>query len=82
MMLDVTADGLSLRYGDFEALSDISFHLKGGKIYGLLGRNGAGKTSLLSLLASFCEHTAGSIRASCARSRSCSWKATPTNPKR
>jgi len=62
MMLDVTADGLSLRYGDFEALSDISFHLKGGKIYGLLGRNGAGKTSLLSLLASFCEHTAGSIR--------------------
>src|SRR5699024_3635594 len=31
------------------------------KIYGLLGRNGAGKTSLLSLIGSFCEPTSGQI---------------------
>lgn len=44
------------------ALKDVSFKLSGEKIYGLLGRNGAGKTSLLSILASFREQTTGSIK--------------------
>ena len=42
-------------------LTDISLELKAGKIYGLLGRNGAGKTSLLSLIASYRKATNGSI---------------------
>jgi len=52
---------LSLKYNDFEALKNISFELENGKTYGLLGRNGAGKTSLLSLIASFREPTEGKI---------------------
>ena len=40
---------------------NVSFTLTDGKIYGLLGRNGAGKTSLLSILASFREQTDGII---------------------
>lgn len=52
---------LNLNYGEFSALKDITFDLTDGKIYGLLGRNGAGKTSLLSILASFREATSGSI---------------------
>lgn len=42
-------------------LTDINLELEAGKIYGLLGRNGAGKTSLLSLIASYRKATNGSI---------------------
>ncbi|OZU87436.1 ABC transporter [Virgibacillus indicus] len=62
MKFDVEVNNLSLKYNDYEALKDLSFMLEGGKVYGLLGRNGAGKTSLLSLLASFRESTKGSIK--------------------
>lgn len=62
MTLEVEVNDVSLKYRRVEALKHVSFKLEGGKIYGLLGRNGAGKTSLLSLLASFREPTEGSIR--------------------
>ncbi|MCM3611820.1 ABC transporter ATP-binding protein [Planococcus sp. MERTA32b] len=52
---------ITLRFKKFEALKDISFSLDTGKIHGLIGRNGAGKTSLLSLLAAFRETTDGQI---------------------
>ncbi|GAA0468195.1 ABC transporter ATP-binding protein [Alkalibacillus silvisoli] len=52
---------VNLKYGDFKALDDISFKLKQGKTYGLLGRNGAGKTSLLSLIAAYQKQSEGSI---------------------
>lgn len=42
-------------------LTDINLELEAGKIYGLLGRNGAGKTSLLSLIASYRKVTDGII---------------------
>lgn len=42
-------------------LTDINLELEPGKIYGLLGRNGAGKTSLLSLIASYRKVTNGSV---------------------
>ncbi|MGY4690784.1 ATP-binding cassette domain-containing protein [Salibacterium sp. K-3] len=62
MTFDVLLNHVSLNYKRTEALQDISFHLEGGKIYGLIGRNGAGKTSLLSLLASFQQPTSGTVR--------------------
>src|SRR5699024_2738784 len=62
MTFDVEVNNLSLYYNDFAALNDLSFKLKGGKIHGLLGRNGAGKTSLLTLLASYRQATEGSIK--------------------
>lgn len=52
---------VTLRFKKFEALKDISFSLEANKIYGLIGRNGAGKTSLLSLVAAFREPTDGQI---------------------
>ncbi|OME92983.1 MULTISPECIES: ATP-binding cassette domain-containing protein [Paenibacillus] len=61
MNLDVQFDRLSVVYGDLEAVRNVSLHLPAGKIYGLLGRNGAGKTSLLSVLASFREPSSGSV---------------------
>jgi ABC-2 type transport system ATP-binding protein len=61
MTLPITATHLHLRYGDAIALDDINFTLSGGKIYGLLGRNGSGKTSLLSLLAGFRKPSGGTV---------------------
>ena len=52
---------VSLRYGDVTALEDLSLRLEGGKIHGLLGRNGSGKTSLLSLVAAFRQPSSGRI---------------------
>ncbi|MFI6095340.1 ATP-binding cassette domain-containing protein [Lentzea sp. NPDC051213] len=49
----VDVQGLTVRYGSVTAIDDMSFSLSGNKIYGLLGRNGSGKTSLMSALAGF-----------------------------
>jgi ABC-type cobalamin/Fe3+-siderophores transport system ATPase subunit len=61
MTLDIEAKGLELRYGAVTALDDLSLHLTGGRIYGLLGRNGSGKTSLLSVLAGFRKASGGTV---------------------
>ncbi|MGF2617574.1 ABC transporter ATP-binding protein [Rossellomorea vietnamensis] len=62
MTLDIDINGVTVKYGKKEALSDINLQLESGKIYGLIGRNGAGKSTLLSLLASFIEPDNGTIR--------------------
>lgn len=61
MSFNIEASNLSLKYKKFEALKDIYFTLKEDKIYGLLGRNGAGKTSLLTLLSAFRRPTSGTL---------------------
>lgn len=61
MTLGIDVNDVRLRFGDTRALDGLSFQLAGGKIYGLLGRNGSGKTSILSLLAAFRRPTGGSI---------------------
>lgn len=52
---------VTVKFQKSEALKDISLTFKPGKIYGLIGRNGAGKTVLLSLLAAFREPTHGQV---------------------
>jgi ABC-2 type transport system ATP-binding protein len=59
---EIAVDGLVLRYGSVTALDGLTFTLPGGRIYGLLGRNGAGKTSLLSVLAGFRRASGGDVR--------------------
>lgn len=59
--LSVTYKNLLPTSDDFQALKDVSFTLEPGKIYGLIGRNGAGKTSLLSVLASFRKASHGDV---------------------
>lgn len=46
----VKVRNLSKNYRDFKALDSVSFDLQSNKIYGLLGRNGAGKTTIMSIL--------------------------------
>lgn len=38
---------LTKTYGDQAAVKDVNLHVKKGRIYGLLGRNGAGKTTIM-----------------------------------
>lgn len=53
--------GVSKRFGDFEAVRDLSFEVKRGTICGFLGPNGAGKTSSVRMMLGLSEPTAGRI---------------------
>jgi ABC-2 type transport system ATP-binding protein len=57
----ISMRNLSVRYGDTVAIDDLTLDLPTGKIYGLLGRNGSGKTSLLSVLASYRRASGGTL---------------------
>ena len=46
----IQATGLGLRYGQKTALDDVTFSVPKGRVVGLLGHNGAGKTSLMKAL--------------------------------
>ena len=37
-------------YGEQTAVSSVDIHVKPGRIYGLLGRNGAGKTTIMKMI--------------------------------
>ena len=50
-MAAVSVEGVWKFYGDFPALRDISFEIAPGECLALLGRNGAGKTTMLRILA-------------------------------
>ena len=50
------------RYGKIEVLKDVSLTCKTGKIYGLIGRNGSGKTVLLKSICGFVLPTSGEVR--------------------
>ena len=56
----LTTSGLSKKYGKFQALDDLSMHIPKGAIYGFVGRNDAGKTTLIRLICGLQEPTKGS----------------------
>ena len=58
----IEVEGLSKRYGDFEAVRDLSFEIGAGEVVGFLGPNGAGKTSTMRMLTGFIPPTDGSVR--------------------
>ncbi len=52
--------GLTKVYGQKEAARDVSLHVPAGKIYGLIGRNGAGKTTIMRMISGLSVPTRGS----------------------
>jgi len=58
----IEAEHLSRRYGDFVAVDDVSFAIDHGEIVGLLGHNGAGKTTIMKMLTGYLEPSAGTVR--------------------
>ena len=54
-------EDLSVSYGSFNAVKNISFDVKAGEIFGFLGPNGAGKTSTLSAVEGLVKPQSGKI---------------------
>ena len=61
MLLQVS--GLSKRFGEIEALSNVGFHVRAGEVLALIGPNGAGKSTLFECLASVLPFDSGSVLA-------------------
>ncbi|NWJ39767.1 MAG: ABC transporter ATP-binding protein [Geothrix sp.] len=55
--------GLTRRFGAFTAVSDLSFEVQGGEIFGFLGPNGAGKSTAIRMLCGVLAPSAGQARA-------------------
>ena len=60
-MSTIEIKNLTKRYGEAEVLSNINMKLESGKIYGLVGRNGSGKTMLMKHILGFVKATQGTI---------------------
>lgn len=57
----IKVDALTRTYGDLIAVDQVSFEIGQGEIVGLLGHNGAGKTTIMKMLTGFLEPTRGTI---------------------
>ncbi len=58
----IEADRLTRRYGDFTAVDEVSFRIEPGEVVGLLGHNGAGKTTIMRMLTGALEPSSGVVR--------------------
>ena len=57
----LSAEGLAKRYGDREVVTDASFELHRGEVFGFLGPNGAGKTTTIRMLVGLVRPTRGRV---------------------
>lgn len=57
----IEIENLTKKFGDVTALEDVSLCIESGKIYGIIGRNGSGKTVLFKLIAGYLKPTAGRV---------------------
>ncbi len=58
----IEVKGLTKMFGDFTAVSAITFDVKKGEIFGFLGANGAGKTTAMKMLIGISKPTAGEAK--------------------
>lgn len=57
----INTDNLTKTYRDQIAVNNVSIHVEQGKIYGLLGRNGAGKTTIMKMILGLTSITSGEL---------------------
>ena len=55
----IEARGLTMRFGDFTAVENVSFRIERGEIFGFLGSNGCGKTTTMKMLTGLLEASEG-----------------------
>ncbi|MBD8605534.1 sugar ABC transporter ATP-binding protein [Aeromicrobium sp. CFBP 8757] len=53
--------GVTVTYGAFAALSDVSFDVRAGEVHALLGHNGAGKSTLVKVLSGLVQPDSGEV---------------------
>lgn len=58
----IEAEHLTMRFGAFTAVDDVSFHIPRGEIFGFLGSNGCGKTTTMKMLTGLLPATQGTAR--------------------
>ena len=58
----ITVQGLNKQFKDHHVLKDINAEFKGGKIYGIVGRNGSGKSVLMKCICGFMPPTSGTVK--------------------
>ena len=58
----IEVKNLVRKYGEFAAVDDVSFEIANGEVVGLLGHNGAGKTTIMKMLTGFLEPSFGSVK--------------------
>lgn len=57
----IVVENVSKRFGDNLVLDDVSVNFEKGKIHGIIGRNGSGKTMLMKCICGFVPVTSGTI---------------------
>ncbi len=57
----IEVKNLQRRFGDFYAVKDVSFNVKRGEVFGLLGSNGAGKSTTFRMLCGLLPVSAGEV---------------------
>jgi ABC-2 type transport system ATP-binding protein len=60
--LPLAVRSLSVRYGEFTAVDSLSFEVRPGEIYGLLGSNGAGKSSTIKCIVGLQKAASGAVQ--------------------
>lgn len=60
-MYAVTVKNLTVQFGDFKAVNNVSFEVTRGEIFGFLGANGAGKTTTIRVLCGLLPPTSGEV---------------------
>jgi branched-chain amino acid transport system ATP-binding protein len=60
--LAIEVENVTMQFGDFRAVNDLSFSMRKNEAVGVIGPNGAGKTTLVSLLSGQFPPTAGTIK--------------------
>ncbi|HBL35582.1 MAG TPA: bacitracin ABC transporter ATP-binding protein [Firmicutes bacterium] len=58
----IETNNLTKQYGTSTVVNNLNLHVPKGTIYGLLGRNGAGKTTVMKMILQLVKPTAGTIR--------------------
>ena len=57
----IEIENLTKKFGDVTALENVNLSIGRGKIYGIVGRNGSGKTVLFKLITGYLKPTAGRV---------------------
>ena len=58
----ISISNLSRYYGSLKAVDNVSFSINQGEVVGLLGHNGAGKTTIMKIITGFIEASEGTVR--------------------